>query len=189
MSKPFVVVSFVVSVLFLPTHRCFSPCREAYDYHDMEYMRLDTLISERLTASPRIFSTYGLCGIASLSEYAIHGTIEEDIYGPDDEESSEEEVADSLDPYHNLSNVQKIEFALQISEAVADLHGFEGGVIMHEDIKADQFLWNEDKTLIKLNDFSRSVFMMWNDNTQEYCPYDEAEYRRVRIGPNSSFVL
>lgn len=158
--------------------------RQDFDYRDMEHMRLDTMISERLTASPRTISAYGLCGIASLSEFAKHGTIEEDIYGPDEDENGEptkERAHDDWEPVNDLSNVEKIKYALQMAEAVADLHGFYGGVILHEDIKADQFLWNEDKSYIKLNDFSRSLFLMWDGTTQEYCAYDENECRSVSV--------
>ena len=67
-----------------------------------------------------------------------------------------------------------------MAQSVADLHGHKDGLIIHEDLKADQFLWNEDQSAIKLNDFSRSVIVMWNDNTQEYCEQDENEQREWR---------
>ncbi|KAG7338327.1 phospholipid-translocating P-type ATPase, flippase [Nitzschia inconspicua] len=155
---------------------------EDFDYHDMEYMRRDTLVAALLTPSPRIFKTYGLCGIASLSEYAMHGTIEDDVYGPDEDERDPtmEKKAEDWEPVNDLYNIQKVRYALQMAEAVADLHGFHSGVIIHEDIKLDQFLWNEDKSLIKLNDFSRAVFMMWHDKDQLYCAQDEEEYREFR---------
>ena len=147
------------------------------DYQDLEFMRLDSLIAERMTATPRIFNMYGLCGIASYSEFALHGTIEDEIYGetvPEDEEYDYEKHGNELSP------VEKAEYCLQMAQSVADLHGHKDGLIIHEDLKADQFLWNEDQTAIKLNDFSRSVIVLWNDNNQEYCEQDENEEREWR---------
>ena len=144
---------------------------------------MDTLVSERLTASPRIFHAFGLCGIASLSEFAMQGSIEDEIYGYDDEEKGEGwklNMAEKAIPTNDLSIIEKLEYALQIAEAVADLHGYADGLILHLDLKQDQFFWNRDKSMIKLNDFSRATFLMWDDSKQEYCPCDENEYRRVR---------
>jgi serine/threonine protein kinase len=150
-------------------------------------MRVDTLVSERLTASPRIFDTYGLCGIASLSEFAEQGSIEKQVYiaGHSSSSSNQQDSKEEGRPITNttnnngLSTMQQLEYALQMTNAIADLHGHVDGVIFHEDIKIEQFLWNDDQTMIKLNDFNRAVFMLWNDQTQEYCPYDENEIRRV----------
>jgi serine/threonine protein kinase len=150
---------------------------EDFDYQDLEFMRLDTLVAERMTASPRIFAVFGLCGISSYSELALHGTIEEEIYG---ETMRDDEDYDYEKHGNNLCSVQKAEYCLQMAQAVADLHGHKDGVIIHEDLKADQFLWNEAKTAIKLNDFSRSVIVMWDDSTQDYCAYDENEQREWR---------
>ncbi|KAL3928574.1 MAG: hypothetical protein SGARI_004995 [Bacillariaceae sp.] len=148
-----------------------------FDYQDIEFMRLDSLVAERMTVSPRIFDMYGLCGIASYSQFALHGTIEDEIYG---ETVDHDEEYDYEKHGNELSSVEKVEYCLQMALSVADLHGHENGLIIHEDLKADQFLWNEDQSAIKLNDFSRSVITMWNDNTQEYCEQDENEEREWR---------
>jgi hypothetical protein len=36
-----------------------------------------------------------------------------------------------------------------------------------------QFLKNEDETLIKLNDFNRAEFMLWDEKAKDYCKYGE----------------
>ena len=38
-----------------------------------------------------------------------------------------------------------------------------------------QFLMNADKTTLKLNDFNRAEFMLWDDKQQEYCRYGEGQ--------------
>ena len=144
-------------------------------------MRIDALVAERLTASPRIYDVYGLCGISLISELFLHGDVQKDIYPPDSESSDEEEDVNWEPLNVHLSTIQKLQFALQIAESVADLHGNSGGVIVHQDLKLDQLLWNEDKTMIKLNDFNRAEMMFWNDKDNEYCQYSEHEFRRVSL--------
>lgn len=60
-----------------------------------------------------------------------------------------------------------------MAEAVADLHGFSGGVMVHQDIQLSQFLFNKDKSLVKLNDFNRAEFLLWDEEEEKYCLYHE----------------
>jgi len=138
-------------------------------------MRVDALVAERLTASPRIYDVYGHCGLSILSELFLHGDLEEDAYF--DEDDFDENI---WEPQNNLTAVEKLEISLQMAEALADLHGYPGGVIVHQDIKMPQFLWNKDKTIVKLNDFNRAEFMLWNDQNHDYCRYNEFEHRHWR---------
>ena len=39
--------------------------------------RMDALIAERLTTSPRIYDIYTMCGLGIISEYFPHGDMEE----------------------------------------------------------------------------------------------------------------
>ncbi|KAL3895004.1 MAG: hypothetical protein SGARI_007583, partial [Bacillariaceae sp.] len=148
-----------------------------FTYQEIELMRVDALIAERMTASPRIFDFYGYCGIASFSEFALHGTIEEDLGG---DYIPKKAKYDFRKHNNDASPAEKVEYCLQMALAVADLHGHKDGMIVHEDLKSDQFLWNADQSAIKLNDFSRSVIMRWDDNTQSYCMQDENEQREWR---------
>ena len=36
-----------------------------------------------------------------------------------------------------------------------------------------QFLFNSDKSLVKLNDFNRAEFMLYDQKGNEYCKYGE----------------
>lgn len=69
--------------------------------------------------------------------------------------------------------MEKLEISKQMAEAVADLHGFSGGVMVHQDIQLSQFLFNKDKSLVKLNDFNRAEFLLWDEEEEKYCLYHE----------------
>ena len=159
-----------------------------------EYTRMDAIVAERLTSSPRIYNIYGTCGIGILSEYFAQGDVEAmavsetgyfnyQYYADTDEENEHEpkgqanhtrtnatitttvvptkptikndpkvdepsfstpaQVSASqrprsrshLPPVHNeLSGYTKLKLSLHMAEAIADLHGYSGGTIVHQDI-------------------------------------------------------
>ncbi|KAL3943377.1 MAG: hypothetical protein SGBAC_002543 [Bacillariaceae sp.] len=150
-------------VIFKDIHFDFEATEENY-----EFVRMDAIVAERLTSSPRIYDIYGYCGLGILSEFFPHGDLEEEIV-PDEDAS----VEDGYSPQNELSPVQKLIVAKQMADAVADLHGHEGGIIVHQDIQLSQFLWNADKTIVKLNDFNRAEFVLFDDHKNEYCGYWE----------------
>ena len=61
---------------------------------------------------------------------------------------------DDVRPMNNLTNHQKLDIAIAMAESIAEIHGYEGGVIIHGDIHPYQWLSNK-KGEIKLNDFSK----------------------------------
>lgn len=150
-------------------------------YRDLHWMRTDALVADRLHGSPRTYDVYGYCGLSMFSEYFRHGTIEDVLFpedydrGSDDESESEDICA----PANALKPRQKLQLALNLAEAVADLHGYSGGKIVHQDLTPSQFLWNDDRTLIKLNDFNRAEIMLWNDAKEQYCDYSQPDIRFV----------
>ena len=143
---------------------------------DREYTRIDALVAERLTASKRIYDIYGHCGIGIMSEFFPHGDVENTIV-PGEGYLTPDEIRKGalrkLTSYNNFTSREKLVMSLQMSEAVADLHGYEYGVIVHQDIQPSQFLWTKDKSLVKLNDFNRAEFMLWDESAQRYCKYGE----------------
>ncbi len=105
---------------------------------DYEFVRMDAMVAERLTSSPRIYDIYGFCGLSILSEYFQHGDIENMVV-PDDTgylltEDEQEEYLEDLESNNDLSNEEKLVVSLQMAEAIADLHGHETGVIVHQDM-------------------------------------------------------
>jgi hypothetical protein len=144
----------------------------SYDagYSHYEYVRIDAIVAERLTASPRIFDIYGMCGLSILSEFFPHGDMEEFIILEDGYAEPEElEDEDEVKPQNDLTAIEKLTIALDMAESIADLHSYPGGVIVHGDITPGQFLYNSDKSHIILNDFNRAEWMSWDDKKKDYC--------------------
>jgi serine/threonine protein kinase len=135
---------------------------------------MDALVAERLTASPRIYDIYGQCGLGILSEFFPHGDMEHVIV-PGDGYMEAHKLHDGYEvkPQNNLTGIEKLEISTQMAEAVADLHGNSGGVIVHQDIQLAQYLWTADKSMVKLNDFNRAEYMLFDEKNQEYCRYHE----------------
>jgi hypothetical protein len=242
---------------------------------DIYSSRLEAILMERLTLSPRIVNIYGYCATAILAERMVPrtektqeggeryvpfwnevvpgtGLIEEE---EEEEESSEEEVeaaeeAEKDEEEDQISNTtgnlvgevalsrrrllgeiiaatadeereveeegislefssfpsrnsftaeEKLNLALQMAEAVADLHGFADGVIAHLDIHIQHwFRWephlnqrykghddqesnNRNNNIIKLSDFKKGKLLEFDIESQTYCPSDGSSDGRVRI--------
>jgi hypothetical protein len=94
---------------------------------------MDAIVAERLTASSRIYAIYGTCGIGIMSEYFPHGTIEE-MAIPEDDIDDDNDDDGPLICYNDLSGLLKLEISLHMAEALAELHGYLGGAIIHQDI-------------------------------------------------------
>jgi serine/threonine protein kinase len=139
-----------------------------FDYEDYEYMRMDGLVGERLTSSPHIADIYGFCALSMLSEYFSNGDLESKAVpiSPRGELHAGQEGY----PMNNFTVTEKLHLSLEMVEAVAALHGYKDGVIVHDDIQLPQFLFTNDGR-VKLNDFNRAEIMLWNDEDQEYCGY------------------
>jgi serine/threonine protein kinase len=73
---------------------------------------------------------------------------------------------------NNLTAEEKLDMALDMAESIADLHGFEGGVIVHGDIKVDHQWLRARNGKIKLNDFNLGHILDWNPIKQRYCNFD-----------------
>ena len=95
---------------------------------------MDAIVAERLTASPRIYNIYGTCGIGIISEYFEQGQVEEIAIPTDDIDYSHEDEFGPLVCYNNLTGLMKLKLSLQLAEALADLHGYPGGPIVHQDV-------------------------------------------------------
>ncbi len=79
---------------------------------------------------------------------------------------------DNLESANNLTSSEKLQFALQMAQGIAALHGFPDGMIVHNDVQPAQFLiGNSDEHILKLSDFNRAEIMLWDEEHQEYCRY------------------
>lgn len=144
-----------------------------FKHENYEFVRMDAIVAERLSASPRTFDIYGFCGVAILSEYFYHSDIERDVIGGNEGYMDPKNLLDqdTLKPQNNLTGIEKLVLSLEMAEALADLHGYVNGLIVHDDVQLSQFLFNKYKTRLKLNDFNRAEFPLFDVNNQEYCPW------------------
>lgn len=145
--------------------------KHAYDMDTFFSDLRDALIMERLTQSPRIVDIYGHCGTAVWVE-AIPYEVEEVIV-PGNGHMKKEDLKDETDvnPQNDYTGTEKLEMALVMAESLADLHGFEEGVIVHDDVQLCQWLRNADGDL-KLGDFNRAEIMDYDEDKREYCVYN-----------------
>lgn len=146
--------------------------------YKMKYgMRQDAIIMERLSASPRIVDIFGYCGFSIFSEH-MHGEVTDDMvpnsskslsrYGFITQEQLDEEQMDDVVSKNDLTVDQKLDYALVMAEASAEMHGFEGGLIVHGDIHPVQYLKDKDGN-IKLNDFNNGEIVDFDPVEGVYC--------------------
>jgi hypothetical protein len=114
----------------------------AYKY--LTQMRQEAIVMERLASSPRIVNVYGYCGSSILAEH-MRGEVTPELVGgttDHDYTAGGYILQDELDklqwqdvrPMNNLTLIDKLQYAIEMAESIADLHGFAGGTIIHGDI-------------------------------------------------------
>lgn len=131
-------------------------------------VRKEALILERLAASPRVLNIYGHCGLSVLIE-PMASELDEVIIGGDGEASQKElDALDDVYPRNNLTISEKLQISLDMAESIADLHGFEGGPIIHGDVHIEQWLISPDRS-IKLNDFNNAIEPKWDEKKGAFC--------------------
>jgi serine/threonine protein kinase len=133
-------------------------------------MRMDAIVSEKLTSSPRIVDIYGFCGVSMLNEAMPNGNMMSVAVPGKGRLGKALSPIGELDVRNKLTATEKLEYALEMAEALLPLHAFSDGVIVHDDIQLSQYLVSADGSL-KLNDFNRAEIMCWNEKDQEYCRY------------------
>ena len=115
-----------------------------YGYDSYEYTRIDALIMERLASSPRIADIFGFCGTSSKYRNIIHAsmtilimliticTVIQEAFVAD-LDSKILRSKKNKDNKQLFSPKNKLEIALSMAEAIADLHGYKDGIIIHDD--------------------------------------------------------
>ena len=148
------------------------------DPGSLRYVQVEAIIMEGLTKSPRIIDIFGHCGTSIIAEPMpreatldiVPGDMSDEDRGMRPQKEIDQLQTHGVFPLNNLTTEEKLIWALNMSEAIADIHGFEGGLIVHGDIHPDQWLIS-DKGELKLNDFNNGVLMDWNPAKGEYCKY------------------
>jgi len=146
---------------------------EDYEFtYDMyEFVRMDAIVSERLTSNSRIVDIYGHCGLSIFSEYLEDGVIE-DLIVPGSGHIKPDKLNDTDDvkPRNTFTATEKLLISLEMAKSIAALHDFPDGRMVHNDIQLGQFLHTKDDE-IKLNDFNRAEIMFWDEENYHYCKY------------------
>jgi hypothetical protein len=108
-----------------------------FDTKNYERMRKDALVSERVGPHRLLVDIYGYCGLAQLDEVMPHGGLENVALPSHARRQYRVKLNDTdrLDPRNSLLPSEKLALALDMFEAVALLHNYRGGVIVHDDIQ------------------------------------------------------
>jgi serine/threonine protein kinase len=143
------------------------------DYEKHEYVRVDALVTERMTSNDLIVNIFGYTGFSLIGEMFFDGDIEQDVVGRDERSRYfKPHLSEDLIVLNNFTGSEKLKLALSMVQPVAALHNYADGVIVHDDIQLSQFLWTDaSKIAMKLNDFNRAEIMFWDDENEEYCKY------------------
>ena len=139
-----------------------SRCSLDYEVDSFEYVRVDALVTERLTSTRSIVDIYHFCGVSMLTEFFPYGDVEKDVVGfPHHKKNFNPLNSQVLVPLNNFTGAEKLQLALGMVEPVRALHNFQDGVIVHDDIQLCQYLWTHEMGLdVKLNDFNRAEIML-----------------------------
>mmetsp|Transcript_9348 Transcript_9348/g.21083 ORF Transcript_9348/g.21083 Transcript_9348/m.21083 type:complete len:691 (+) Transcript_9348:93-2165(+) len=156
--------------------------KHPFEDQHFEEVQLEAIVMERMTKSPRIMNMYGHCSFSTMVE-VVPIEFEERVVideGYETNDVIEKRNKKGVLPFNNFTPTEKLGFALEMAESLADLHGFEDGVIVHDDVQLCQWLHTPDGRL-KLGDFNRATFMQWDTVKGEYCKFNNgpafANYR------------
>ena len=146
-----------------------------------EYMRTDAMVIELLSSSPRAIDMYSHCSLSSVIEFAptdMEGYIfPTDGFSPKTfvrrGEEKDDDGLDNDDEHHepinnHISAEEKLEIALEMAKCIADMHGFEDGVIVNVDVQLGQFFKGQDGK-IKIVDYNRAEPLLYDRKKEEYC--------------------
>ena len=153
--------------------------KESFDFgaKNLNSIHSEAMVMEILASSNRTTDFYGFCATSIWVQAAKDVT--RDIV-PELESQPErgrilQEDLDRLSqdrPYsfNNFTTVEKLIAAISMAEALAEMHGYKGGVIVHDDVHPDQWLVTYDGRII-LNDINNAEPLHWSYETKEFCPY------------------
>ena len=147
----------------------------------MASIRQEALIMERLSASPRIMNIFGYCSTSIISE-AMISEIQPFVF-PNNALQSIDSIEVSR---KNFTAEEILDMSIQMADALADLHGYKDGVIVHGDVSPEQWYFSKDNNRLMLGDFNAADILDYNGKWNEYCK----EYREMdgRVSANARTV-
>lgn len=117
-----------------------------FDLQNYEFMRMEGSTNALLSPHPLIVDIYGFCSFSMFSEALVLGDTEGKAIPRYDRGTNCTDDFDHDKPLsmNDLEPTTKLEWALEMAEAVALLHNYKHGVIVHDDIQLGQFLVHAD---------------------------------------------
>jgi hypothetical protein len=149
------------------------------DRRDFHKTNTEARIMEALSASPRTSNIYGHCGSSILVEPGreiFEEIIPYSKYARGDRRGRISQAdldkiqQDDVHPLNDYTVEKKLDVAIAMAESLAEMHGYEGGVMINDDISLYQWLYAADGRVM-LNDFNDAMYMEWNYEKKEYCKY------------------
>lgn len=148
--------------------------------HYKEYMRMDAMVMEQLTSSPRAADIYSHCAMSSVIEFAPIDM--EDYIMPTIGYTPKKILrrgAKHLDEWDgplnsNISPEEKLEIALEMAKCLAVMHGYASGPIVNVDVQVGQFFRGRDG-ILKIVDFNRAEPLMYDTHIKQYCKWTNGE--------------
>jgi hypothetical protein len=140
---------------------------------DIARAQQEAVILEQLSENERFIDIHGYCGVSTLLEGA-KGELADEVMpsgGFMKQDKLDAFQKDDVMPLNYLSLTEKLELAIVMAEALADLHGFKGGAIAHGDVYPSQWLRTYGGKL-KLNDFNAAEVQEYDSVHQRYCTFD-----------------
>ena len=158
-------------------------------------INMEAMIMEITTASNVTSAIYGHCSTTILVEslldvthaivpfqkqyQPIRGRVSDaTLHALESEQATKinrntTDAISTSEPYsfNNLTVYEKLHYARQMSQGLAEMHGYRGGVIVHDDVHPDQWLISRDKQRIVLNDMNNAVILQWSRQHHKYCTY------------------
>jgi hypothetical protein len=166
-----------------PAPTILKTTRMALDVDDRALFgtRQEAVVMERLSAYRPIVNLYSYCGTSVVTEAVPHEVEAYVIPGSGyRQELVRQQHGDDRLSENDFTPTEKLQMALAMAESIAILHGFEDGLIVHDDIQLQQWLRASTGEL-KLGDFNRASIPDWDEKNQDYCKYSNgAVFGNVR---------
>jgi serine/threonine protein kinase len=131
--------------------------RREYEIHQM-----DAIVTDRLTASPRIVDIYGFCAQSVFNEFA-----DMNLYR--DFRREEEQLKKKK---KKRTWAQKLKLAREAALALADLHNIDelgNTTVAHRDLKLENIIFVDGR--LKVNDFNDAYLLQWNTTSNRQCGF------------------
>jgi len=134
---------------------------------DLHQIDTEAVILEKLSSSPLTSNIYGYCGSTIMVERGheieetvmprfSQGRLAKYPHGRIAQSELDKLQKEDVHPMNAIAIEQKLDMAIAMAESLAEVHGFEGGVMINDDIDFSQWLWGDDGRLV-LNDMNNAM--------------------------------